>query len=247
MKKFALLEVMLIFTGAEFLIWNFDLLNSQIRLSGWASAALLINLVIYSWHKNEYLESKSFYLRHAKLNGNEIPLEKIQKLSRETAFSKLGILPTNWKKDLKLLTASTFLLWLVILIVALIWNPQFLNQKDLAWKFFKHLFLYFPWALLQNLLLNGYFASRLSLAIKNPKAVSAVSGLLFAIIHLPNPVLFPATLIGGIMSAHFFQRNRNLYALAAGHALLAVTLLYFFPDSWHHHLRIGPGFYFYKN
>ena len=161
-------------------------------------------------------------------------------------FKTLGLVPENFKKDLIPIFAITLLLWVLILSIALIFNPEFLKQKNLVLKISLHFSGYFFWALLQNLWLNGYFVNRLSAAIKNPKIVSVIAGLLFAIVHLPNPVLFPVTLIGGIMSAHFFQRNRNLYLIAASHALLAVSLLYFFPDSWHHRLTIGPGFYIFK-
>lgn len=161
-------------------------------------------------------------------------------------FKTLGLTPENFKKDLIPIFAITLLFWIIIFGIALIFNPEFLKQKNLILKVCFHFLGYFFWALLQNLWLNGYFVNRLSSTIKNPKIVSAVSGLLFAIVHLPNPVLFPVTLIGGIMSAHFFQRNRNLYLIAASHALLAVSLLYFFQDSWHHHLTIGPGFYIIK-
>ena len=161
-------------------------------------------------------------------------------------FKTLGLTPENFKKDLLLISAITLLFWIVIASIALIFNPEFLKQENLVLKFCFHFLGYFFWALLQNLWLNGYFVNRLSQAIKNPKIVSVIAGLLFAIVHLPNPVLFPVTLIGGIMSAHFFQRNRNLYILALSHAILAVSLLYFFPDSWHHHLTIGPGFYIFK-
>ena len=156
----------------------------------------------------------------------------------------LGLAPENFKKDLDLILSITICLLVLILWIGFIWNPNFLQQKEIFWKWLKHLPGYFFWALLQNLWLNGYFTNRLEKVFpERPKLISAVAGILFAIVHLPNPVLFPVTLIGGIMSAYFFQRNRNLYILALSHAILAVSLLYFFPDSWHHHLHIGPGFY----
>jgi len=97
MKKLALWEVALIFSLVEIRIWGLDKM-------GWvtvAATALPILIVLLSWYRNEYLEAKSFYLLHARLSGNEISLKEIQKLSQETALSQLGILPTDWKKDLE--------------------------------------------------------------------------------------------------------------------------------------------------
>ncbi len=242
MKKLALWEVALIFSLVEIRIWGLDKM-------GWvtvAATALPILIVLLSWYRNEYLEAKSFYLLHARLSGNEISLKEIQKLSQETALSQLGILPTDWKKDLDLILSTTACLLVLTLWIGFIWNPNFLAQKGIFWKYLKHLPMYYPWALLQNLWLNGYFTNRLAKVFPNqPKLISTMAGILFAIVHWPNPVLLVATFIGGIMSAYFFQRNRNLYPLALSHAILAVSLLYFFPDSWHHHLRIGPGFWHY--
>lgn len=237
----------MIFIGTELLIWNFDWLNSYLKLSGWITAASLLSLVIYSWYKNEYLESKSFYLLHARLSGREIPLKEIQKLSLETTLSKLGILPDRWKKDWDLILSATLCFLILILWVAFIRDPNFLRQDQIFWKWLKHLPGYFFWAWLQNLVLNGYFTNRMEKILPGRlKLVSVIVGILFSVVHWPNPVLAVATLIGGGLSAYFFQRNKNLYWIAFSHAVLAVSLFYFFPDSWHHHLRIGPGFWNFK-
>lgn len=164
-------------------------------------------------------------------------------IARGDTLEILGLKPIDWKKDWNLILSATVCFLVLILLISVVWNPDFLAQKEFWREALKHIPMYYPWALLQNLWMNGYFTNRLAKVFpEQPKLVSLAVGILFAIAHWPNPVLIIATLIGGAMSAYFFQRNRNLYWLALSHAILAVSLLYFLPDSWHHHLRIGPGF-----
>ncbi|MBI3046599.1 MAG: CPBP family intramembrane metalloprotease [Candidatus Harrisonbacteria bacterium] len=138
------------------------------------------------------------------------------------------------------------------------WNPSFFVIPYLPLKMLKFFLLYLPWAFFQQLLLNGYFYNRLcgledAAAAEDAAAVCIngisqknavlISGILFSLVHIPNPVLLAVTLIGGWLSAYFFQRARNIYLLAVFHAILAVSTMYCLPEAWHHHLRIGPGFY----
>ena len=161
-------------------------------------------------------------------------------------LENLGLAPNNFYKDSIVITLISLIFLLIVFMIALFWNPEFLNQENLSVKIFVHFNLYYFWALFQNLCLNGYFVNRLNVATGSSTITSLFSGILFSVIHWPNPVLLIATLAGGIMSAYFFQRNKNLYFISAAHAIIAVSLLYFFPDSWHNHLTIGPGFYTWK-
>jgi hypothetical protein len=181
------------------------------------ATAIPIALVFFSWHK------------------------------RGDNWETLGIAPRNWTKDLAEIISVFFVFLTCVILISIKWNPGAFNQPDLSWKFSKLALLYFPWALLQQLWCNGYFVNRLQMVFRSSKATTFFTGLLFGLVHLPNPVLFVATLLGGMMSAHFFQRNRNLYFLALAHAILAVSIKYLLPDAWHHNLRIGPGYWSWGN
>lgn len=103
--------------------------------------------------------------------------------------------------------------------------------------------VYVVWGLLQQLALQGFVQRRLSVALGDPRKAALVSAVLFASLHLPNPVLAPATLITGYAWCRLYTRAPNLITLACSHATLAVLALVAFPPAWVHHLRVGPGYW----
>ena len=102
---------------------------------------------------------------------------------------------------------------------------------------------YFAFCLLQQVALNSLLNNRLMWLISSRWASSALAGIIFAACHWPNPVLLPLTLIGGTVMAWLFARNRNIIPLAIGQAILGSIAWWAFPLAWHHHLRVGPGYY----
>jgi len=107
----------------------------------------------------------------------------------------------------------------------------------------RRLWNYFAFCLLQQVALESFLTNRLLFLLRRGWAAALVAGSLFAIDHLPNPVLVPATLVGGIVMAWLFGRQRNILPLALGQAILGSLVLWSFPLAWHHHLRVGPGYY----
>ncbi len=43
--------------------------------------------------------------------------------------------------------------------------------------------------------------------------------------------------------AWMFGRQRNIIPLTIGQAILGTLVAWAFPMAWHHHLRVGPGYY----
>jgi membrane protease YdiL (CAAX protease family) len=105
------------------------------------------------------------------------------------------------------------------------------------------LWSYFAFCLLQQVLLNSLVHNRMLSLVRRQWIAAILTGLIFAACHWPNPVLVPLTLIGGTAMAWMFGRQRNIIPLAVGQAILGSLIFWAFPLAWHHHLRVGPGYY----
>jgi membrane protease YdiL (CAAX protease family) len=100
---------------------------------------------------------------------------------------------------------------------------------------------YLLWTLQQQFLLQSFFFLRLEQFLNSRKAVWAAAGL-FALAHVPNPILVPATLAAGLAFCELFRRYRNIYTLAIAQAILGMCLAAAVPDTLHHHMHVGIGY-----
>jgi len=110
----------------------------------------------------------------------------------------------------------------------------------LTWR---RLASYGAFCLLQQVALNSLLHNRMLSLVRNPVVAALATGAIFAACHWPNPVLVPLTFVGGTAMAWMFGRVRNIVPLAAGQAILGSLVIWAFPLGWHHHLRVGPGYY----
>jgi hypothetical protein len=108
---------------------------------------------------------------------------------------------------------------------------------------YRRLWSYFAFCVMQQVALNSLLMNRMELLISRRWLAAALVGVIFAACHWPNPVLVPLTLIGGAVMAWLFARERNIIPLAVIQALLGTIAWWAFPLAWHHHLRVGPGYY----
>ena len=109
-----------------------------------------------------------------------------------------------------------------------------------AWTGF---WTYMFWALLQQFILQDFFLLRLLRLLPTKTAAIAAAALLFAAVHIPNPLLLLLTLFWGAAACALFLRYRNLYALAVAHGLLGICLAITVPNSVHHQMRVGLGYF----
>jgi len=100
---------------------------------------------------------------------------------------------------------------------------------------------YTVFSFVQQFMLQGYFLCRfLQLVPRREWAVVAAAGI-FAAAHLPNLILTPATFIWGLVACCVFLRFRNVFPLAAAHALLGITVAITIPGPVVRNMRVGLG------
>ncbi len=156
---------------------------------------------------------------------------------KETAPNGLGLrglLPSLW------IPAAAIILALAA--IALAHHLHTLHHLYGPLPVLTHIWGYALWALMQQFILQVYVLLRLlRLGVTRNSAI-VLAALLFAIAHIPNPVLIAVTLIWGALSCLLFLRYRNLYPLALAHAILGMTLAVTIPNHIQHHMRVGLGY-----
>jgi len=105
---------------------------------------------------------------------------------------------------------------------------------------------YIIFACIQQFLLQDFFLLRLLAAgLTTRKAVFAAATI-FAVAHLPSPILAILTCIWGLVATAWFLRHRSLYALAVAHMILGVTLAICIPGPTIRNMRVGLSFLTYR-
>lgn len=101
---------------------------------------------------------------------------------------------------------------------------------------------YAIWAFAQQFLLQCFFLPRFLRLLPNARLGAAVAAGVFAVAHLPNPILVPVTLFWGFAASLCFLSYRNLYTLAMAHAILGITIGLTIPGPVDHNMRVGLGY-----
>jgi hypothetical protein len=105
-----------------------------------------------------------------------------------------------------------------------------------------HSFGYAIWAMMQQFILNSFFYVNLEDLLGNRQRALWWAAALFAIAHLPNPVLTVGTFAAALLLVSIFQRYRNIYPLGIAHAILGLALAVTVPDAWIRHMRVGIAY-----
>lgn len=146
-----------------------------------------------------------------------------------------GFAGASWALPIAAVASST------VLMIA--WHEGTLRVLYGQGPIWTHSLGYAIWALEQQFILNSFFYRRFENLMGNNGKALVTTAVLFSLVHIPNPVLVPATLVGGLFFVAIFQRFRNIYPLAVAHALMGLTLAVSIPDHWLRHMRVGLGFF----
>lgn len=150
------------------------------------------------------------------------------------SLSLAGFLRSFWVVGAALLLASA-----TVLIASRI-HP--LHRPQSTVQFFRSFSGYALWALMQQFLLQSFVLMRLLRLLPGPRLAVFGAASLFAVAHLPNPVLTPATLIWGVIACALFLKYRNIYTLGMAHAILGICIAISVPGRVDHNMRVGLGY-----
>lgn len=157
--------------------------------------------------------------------------------SRPIGLGHKGLLPSLW-----IVPAA------IVLFCLGAWIAESLHSLHPLYgplPLLEHVLEYGIWALIQQFILQVYVLLRLlRLGLSRPRAI-VVAALMFAVAHIPNPVLTPAVLLWGMTCCWLYLRYRNLYAIALAHGILGMCLAITVPNGINHHMRVGLGYLLY--
>jgi len=85
---------------------------------------------------------------------------------------------------------------------------------------------------------------RLRVLLGTGKAATIATAALFAILHLPNPVLMVATAIGGYVWTWEYERRPNILANAITHGIASAFLANMLPHWILKNMVVGYNYFF---
>lgn len=129
-------------------------------------------------------------------------------------------------------------LWILIAVLFLFAGRHILFH----FKILTRGVIYFIWCALQQLLYQSIVCAVLRKSVTPRWAAALVSGVIFALLHTPNPVLVPGTFVWGVASFFLFEICPSVYGLALLQVMLSSTLMWWTPIQMHHGFRVGPAY-----
>jgi hypothetical protein len=101
----------------------------------------------------------------------------------------------------------------------------------------------FAWAAVQQVVYQSMIYMPLGNNLRSRRLAAGLSGLAFALAHVPNPVLVAGTLVWGVAACFLFERCRSVWGLALMQVMLSSMLFWVTPAELNRNFRIGPYYY----
>jgi len=165
-------------------------------------------------------------------------------LSERGLWPDLGLDPTSIRRGWWIAPVGGGVAGLIVLAA---WRWHTLRPPALSPPIYLDLLLSLTWALAQQFLLQSFFFLRLEQLLHGGRRAVIAAALLFSSAHIPNPVLVPVTLAGGLILSEAFRRYRTIYLLAVAHALVALCLAVSVPEPVLHNMRVGIAYLNYRS
>ena len=160
---------------------------------------------------------------------------------RKQNLESLGLVGRNLRASLWIVGAALLLGSIGILVAERLGTLHSLHGQA---PLFSHIWGYLVWSFMQQFLLQIFFLCRL-LRLTTPAKSVAIAAGLFAVAHIPSPLLAAATLVWGTIACLLYLKYRNLYVLGVAHGILGICFAITVPDHLHHHMRVGIGYLHY--
>jgi len=164
-------------------------------------------------------------------------------LSERAFWPDLGLDPASIRRGWWIAPIGAVVAGLIVLAA---WRWHTLRPPAPSPPIYFDLLLSLIWALAQQFLLQSFFFLRLEQLLDGGRRAVIAAALLFSSAHVPNPVLVPVTLAGGVILSEAFRRYRTLYLLAVAHALVALCLAVSIPEPVLHNMRVGIAYLSYR-
>lgn len=110
--------------------------------------------------------------------------------------------------------------------------PPAQSAEALAWGWL--------WGTAQQYGLLCFFYRRLCEILGDERRAMPAAGLVFALFHLPNPLLVVFTLAAGTLACWLYRRQPNVFVLGGLHAIVAYGFHYSLPAWLTQGSRVGP-------